>query len=159
MDKSAASVGDIAQQIIKDADILYEFVLKYSASMYLPIDYGTGDKLNMIEAHLLTYIDEHPGITGTELAKLWNRTKGAISQQVKKLVSRGYVRKEKQDGNAKIILLYVTEKGRQISLAHKMHDVVDITQTLQILSKTCTIDEIMAFYKVVSGYVSILDEE
>lgn len=159
MAEAALSMGDITQKIIKDADILYEFVLKYSASMNLATDYGTGDRLNMVEAHLLTYIEEHPGITGSELAKLWNRTKGAISQQMKKLVDRGFVVREKQPGNAKNILLYVTDKGRSISLAHKMHDYADITHTLQDLLKTCTLDEICAFYKVMGAYVDLLDED
>lgn len=159
MAEAALSMGEVTQCIIKEADVLYEFVLKYAASMNLAQDYGTGDMLNMVEAHLLTYIEEHPGITGSELAKLWNRTKGAISQQVKKLVDRGFVVRSKQPGNDKNILLHVTEKGRSISLAHKMHDYAEITSTLQTLLKTCTLDEVQTFYKVVGAYVDILDEE
>ena len=158
MEKNETSLASMTQKIIKDADVLYEFVLKYAASMNLSKDYGTGEKLNMIEAHLLTYIDDHPGITGSELARMWGRTKGAISQQIKKLVSRGLVVRKKQSNNAKTILLYVSKKGKEVSFAHKMHDMQDIAQTLAFLLSTCSLDEIAAFYKVMRSYISILDE-
>lgn len=155
---NGTSMGDITQHILKEADILYEFVLKYGSIMYVSKDYGTGDRLNMIEAHLLTNIEENPGITGTELAKMWNRTKGAISQQIKKLIARGFVYGEKQPNNAKNIGLYVTSKGMEISLNHKLHDYADITQTVKDLSKTCTMEEITTFYKVMREYSKLLDE-
>ena len=117
-----------------------------------------GVNLNTASTHLLTYIDDHPGITGSELARMWGRTKGAISQQIKKLVSRGLVVRKKQSNNAKTILLYVSEKGKEVSFAHKMHDMQDIAQTLAFLLSTCSLDEIAAFYKVMRSYISILDE-
>lgn len=159
MTEAPLSMGEITRRIIRESDVLYEFALKFAASMNIAKDYDTGDKLNMVEVHLLTYIEEHPRITGSELAKLWNRTKGAISQQVKKLAERGLVVREKQPGNAKNILLSVTEKGRRVSLAHKMHDYAEITGILQTLLKTCTLEEVLTFYKVAGAYVDILDSE
>lgn len=159
MTEASLSMGEVTRHIIQESDVLYEFTLKFAASMNVAKDYGTGDKLNMVEVHLLTYIEEHPRITGSELAKLWNRTKGAISQQVKKLVDRGFVVREKQPGNAKSILLNVTEKGRGVSLAHKMHDYEETAGILRTLLKTCTLDEVLTFYKVVGAYVDILDKK
>ena len=40
-----------------------------------------------------------------------------------------------------------------------MHDYAEITSTLQTLLKSCTLDEVQTFYKVVGAYVDILDEE
>ena len=37
----------------------------------------------MMEIHTLTYIDDRPGITATELSKLWHKSKSAISQTIK----------------------------------------------------------------------------
>ena len=158
VEKDKVSVSDLTQKIVKEADVLYEFVLKYAVSMNISKDYGTGDKLNMIEAHLLTYIEDHPGITGTELAKMWGRTKGAISQQMKKLVSRGLIVRKRQSNNAKTILLYVSDKGKEVSYAHKMHDMKEIAQTLTFLLTTCSLDEIASFYKVMRAYIIMLDE-
>lgn len=39
-------------------------------------DYGVGEKFHSVEVHILSYIAEKPGITVTELAYDWNRTKG-----------------------------------------------------------------------------------
>ena len=43
------------------------------------IDYGDGEKLYPVEAHILGSIAEHPGTFVTELAQEWNRTKGACA--------------------------------------------------------------------------------
>lgn len=155
---NALPLHNIVSSIIAEADKMYEFIIKYSNSMNLPHDYGTGEKLNMIEAHLLTYIDDHPGVTPGQLAKLWIRSKGAISQQMKKLENRGLIEKRKQEGNNKTVYLYTTEQGREISMAHKIYDINDITSTLKILLQTCTMEEIAAFYKVIGAYVTLLDE-
>lgn len=152
------AVADITREIVANADSLYEFVTKYSAYMATTNDYGTGEWVSMVEVHLLTHIEENPGVTPTQLAKLWVRTKGAISQQVKKLEEKGLVEKRKLEGNAKTVRLYPTPKGAELSAAHKLYDMADITQTLQLLLKTCTIQEISAFYKVIKAYDQLLDQ-
>ena len=67
-----------------------------------------------------TYIEEHPGITVTELAEEWVRTKGSISQVIKNLDENGYIIKKKEGNNNKNVHLYPTSKGVELSLAHKM---------------------------------------
>lgn len=150
------ALSEIVQKAYQKADLLYEFVIKYNDMMVQPRDYGTGELLNMMEIHLLTHIDETPGITVSELAFMWNRTKGAISQQVKKLEDKGYIKKVKHETNGKIVLLYTTEEGQKLSNAHKHYDIVDIMQTMKLLMNKCTIEEIDVFYKVVGEYIKIL---
>ena len=152
------SLSEISHKTYLKADLLYEFVVKYSDMMQETHDYGTGALLNMIEVHLLTYIDQNPGITSTELAKMWNRTKGSISQQVKKLETNGYIEKVKHESNGKLILLYTTSTGKKLSSEHMHYDIIDIMQTMRLLLHNCTIEEIDAFYKVVGEYIKILDE-
>jgi DNA-binding MarR family transcriptional regulator len=152
-------LSEISKKTYLKADLLYEFVIKYSDMMRETHDYGSGELLNMIEIHLLTYIDQNPGITVSQLARMWNRTKGSISQQVKKLEMNGYIQKVKHDTNGKLILLYATPSGKKLSAEHMHYDIVDIMQTMRLLLRNCTMEEIDAFYRVIGEYIKILDEE
>ena len=151
-------LSEISQKIYNKADLLYEFVIKYSSMMQETHDYGTGELLNMIEVHLLTYIDQNPGITVSQLAGLWNRTKGSISQQVKKLEKNGYIHKVRHESNGKLVLLYATPNGKMLSAEHMHYDIVDIMNTAQRLLRTCTTEEIDTFYKVLAEYIKLLGE-
>lgn len=141
------------------ADKLYKFVLLYSDYIHTQRDYGTGQEIGMIEVHTLTYIEENPGTTITELAKDWNKTKGAISQTVKKLVEGGLVTRKMKENNSKTVLLYATEEGTRLSIAHKMYDLADIAQTTEELMMKCTAEEIDTFYKVIDVYITLLKQD
>lgn len=154
---SESSFIDQTFQVMNDRhNVIYEFVMRYNDYIYSEHDYGNGDPLTMIEAHTLTYIEDHPGTTVTELTNYWHKTKGAISQIVSKLESLGLVKKEKKEGNAKNVCLYVTKCGFQISRAHKLYDTLDITKTLSEIQKECTPAEIDTFYKVISVYYKVI---
>ena len=105
----------------------------------------------MVEVHTLTMLADAPGITVSALSKMWSRTKGAVSQNVTKLEKKGLVFRRRDENNAKIIHLYVTEEGEKLSTAHKMYDNVDIMQTQRDLLKSCTIEEVDAFFKVLDA--------
>lgn len=87
-----------------------------------PIDYGTGEVYNSVEVHTLSYIADYPGISASEIARDWNRTKGAVSQIIKKLASRGLISRHKKEGNDKTVCLYVTEEGEKLDAAHRAYD-------------------------------------
>ena len=57
-------------------NIIFKFVTAYTDYTKTARDYGTGEIINMVEVHTLTHIEENPGITVTEVALEWNRTKG-----------------------------------------------------------------------------------
>ena len=114
-------------------------------------DYGTGELVNMVEVHTLTAIEDNPGINVSELALMWNRTNGAISQTVTKLEKKGYIERRKMEGNAKVVLLFPSEKGVRLSQAHKFYDSVEVSKTMnELLLSGCTIEEIDAFFRVVT---------
>lgn len=152
------TMHDILKKLNEQSSSLYRFVLLYNDFINKPKDYGTGELINMVEVHILTAIEENPGITPTHLARMWNRTKGAISQTISKLEKKGYITKEKKQGNAKTILLFPTEKGIELSKAHKLYDTIDITRTFEYLIQECTISEIDSFYKVIGLFINLLDD-
>ncbi len=138
---------------------IYQFVIHYNDYILSRHDYGEGIPLTMIEMHTLTYIEDHPGVTITELANYWNKTKGALSQTVSRLEEKNLVKKIKEPNNAKNIHLHATELGIRLSKAHKLYDTVDIAKTMGELQQECTAEEIDSFYKVISVYNKIIKKD
>ena len=85
-------------------------------------DYGTGELYTSTEVHMVTRIEENPGITAARIAESTYRTKSAVSQMLSKLEAKGLIRKEKDPGNGKQQLLYVTPKGEHLSQCHRSYD-------------------------------------
>ena len=104
------------------ADISDRFQ-QVGASYYTDLhDYGTGELYTSAEVHMITRIEENPGITATRIAEITNRTKSAVSQMISKLEGKGLIQREKDPNNGKQYFLYVTPKGRHLSLCHKAYD-------------------------------------
>lgn len=139
------------------ANIIYKFVMTYNDYIKTAHDYGTGEVINMVEVHTLTVIEENPGITVTEVALEWNRTKGAVSQIIAKLEKRGLIIRKKESGNAKNVHLYVTDRGELLSKAHKAYDIKELTWADKTLHNSFTTEEIDVFYKVMQQYTELLD--
>lgn len=138
---------------------VYKFVKIYNDYANEPRDYGTGEKVNMLSVHIMSDIEEHPGITVTELAEEWFRTKGSISQVIKQLDENGYIIRKKEGNNNKNIHLYPTGKGAELSLAHKMYDARSLKNTLEFFTRHCSEEELTAFYKVLECYTMLLRQK
>ena len=89
-------------------------------------DYGTGELYTSTEVHMVTRIEENPGITAARIAESTYRTKSAVSQMLSKLEAKGLICKEKDPNNGKQQLLYVTPKGKHLSLCHKAYDETNV---------------------------------
>ena len=83
------------------SNLIFDYSLRYADRNMKLKDYGTGELYSPVEAHLLEKIYFNPGITVTELAKKSNRSKGAISQVVTKLIDKGLVIKTSQEFHKK----------------------------------------------------------
>lgn len=149
--------GTIFENLNRKADMLYKFVTLYIEYMNKPKDYGTGELVNMVEVHILTIIEENPGINVTQLSKMWNRTKGAVSQTINKLEKKGYITRQKSSENAKVVLLFPTERGIELSKSHKLYDKNEVTDTFEYLIRKCSLEEIDIFYKVINEYITLLE--
>lgn len=85
-------------------------------------EYGDGEKYTAIEAHMMNYIDDHPGCTVTEIARKWNRSQSSVSQIVRKLKKRELLYFVENEDNATIRNMYLTEKGKRATFYHKRFD-------------------------------------
>lgn len=140
-------------------DVLYEFVIKFSDLMQQHQLYGAGVSLSMIERHLLKVIGKYPGITASRIAGMWNRTRGALSPQVKKLELNGYIKKRKHIFNEKTDQLYLTTLGEKINDEHLRTDAFTARRQTQRLLRTCSVEEVAAFRKVMHEYTKLLDDD
>lgn len=147
---------ELFHKMTEHTNQVYKFVKIYNDYANAPRDYGTGEKVNMLSVHIMSDIEEHPGITVTELAEEWVRTKGSISQVIKNLDENGYIIKKKEGNNNKNAHLYPTSKGVELSLAHKMYDARNLKNTLDFFTQYCTEEELTAFYKVLGYYTMLL---
>lgn len=118
-------------------------------------DYGVGEKFHSVEVHILSYIAEKPGITVTELAYDWDRTKGAISQIIKKLEKKGLIYREKEPGNKKKTGLYATENGEQLNAAHQEYDTRNYEGFLEIVKKYYSEEEIQNAFSFMETWIKL----
>ena len=84
-----------------------------------PRGFGTGQRLSSTEIHLIEVIGENEGLGVTDLARTLDVTKGAISQNLKRLESKGLVVKRTDPDNRARVLVGLTEKGRTAFYAHR----------------------------------------
>ncbi len=140
------------------SDLSFRYTMYSYEEAMKPKDYGTGEKYSLTEVHTVTHIEEHPGITVTQMAEELGRTKSAISQIItklekKKLVYRAY---GKEDG--KKVFLSVTPSGRELSIAHKQYDIKNVIEFQNELRKHFSEEELDTFYRVMEMHL-IIEEE
>lgn len=150
--------NEFYKKINENITVLYEFVLAYNDYMNTKRDYGTGEELSMTEAHVLTDIADNPGITVTELSKLWNKTTSALSQTVRKLIKKDLIYRVNSEEDAKIFMLYPTQKAIEFSIAHKKYDIIDIIKTNKRLLKIFSDQDLIIFHNVMKEYTKLLKE-
>ncbi|MGE5415783.1 MAG: MarR family winged helix-turn-helix transcriptional regulator [Acidobacteriota bacterium] len=84
-----------------------------------PRSFGTDMVLHPSEIHSVDVIGRNQGINVTELAKKLGVTKGAVSQMLSKLTRKGLVKKARDAGNDKEVILELTDDGRIAFAGHQ----------------------------------------
>lgn len=158
LDKDVGLNNEVFKKLNEDHNKLYRFVLDYHDYIYSSRDYGTGDILSMMEAHVLIDIVDSPGTTVTELAKVWDRTASAISQTVRKLMKKGYVYRENSIQDAKVFFLYPTESAKEFAEAHKKFDTRNILRSMKMLREDFSEEELEIFFSIIDKYSDILKQ-
>lgn len=128
---------------------IYEVSRNISSYESIPRKYGTDDELYMVEAHTINLIGEKIKTNTSELAKLTNKTKGAISQMVYKLIKKDLVLKYKNPINSREVIIELSEKGKQVFQHHKKLDKMEYTKILNQLDEFST-EDFIKFIKISS---------
>lgn len=91
-------------------DLFLKILHLYSVINRKPKDYGTGDLLYFAEIHTISVVAMNREINMTRLAEIMGVSKGAISQTIRKLVSKNLILKSNIT-NKKEVNLKLSEKG------------------------------------------------
>jgi len=139
--------------IYEASDILHNAGNLHTSTVHL--DYGTGEKFTSTEVHTLSYIVDNPGISVTQLANDTGKTKGAISQMVKKLVEKDLIRRVGSPVSDRTAQLYATEAGMTLHTAHKQYDTISFGKGYKALCEMYTPDEVNAAWVILDSWVKI----
>ncbi len=135
-------------------DILHQVSAMYSGTKK-PHDYGTGDSFTSTETHLVKCVGDHPGITVTQIAYDYAKTKGAISQILKKLIGKDLIRQvPSEEPGDKRIFLYLTPRGEQLNANHISYDEVHAGETMDLVRKMHTSQEIDIAFDVLQSWLT-----
>ncbi len=93
-------------------DIFLRLVHKINALEKAPVEHGKDFRLYHSERHMLDKVGDNPGMNVTEFARAVGVTKGAISQVISKLETKGLVRRYKKSSNDKEVFIELTSLGR-----------------------------------------------
>lgn len=111
---------------MRDYEMILEqverMIHKYNQKEHIKQQYGADVLLTQTEIHLIRAIGVEPGIGVKKLAQKQGVTDGAISQMIRKLVSKGLViKRTSQESEAKIELT-LTDSGKLcFEEHHKYH--------------------------------------
>lgn len=108
---------------------------KYMLYESQPRDFGIGFPLTQNEIHTIVIVCQNEGISLGELARERAVTKGAMSQLVSRLVSKGLISKEVAEHSASYVALYPTELGRKANENHaRAHSTMGATIDRQLFA-------------------------
>lgn len=142
---------------VEAVDIIHQVANLYITTK-IPRDYGTGEEYTSVEVHTLKHIADKPGITVTELAKFDAKTKGAISQILKKIENKGLIFREPAPGNDNRCYLYLTEKGAKLDQAHRKYDQRSFGESMDQVRRMFTDDEVNTAFYVLENWLEIRRE-
>ncbi len=91
-----------------------------------PQKFGTQELLSQTEIHLIEIIGDIEGLSVTDISKYLGITKGAVSQSLKRLETKGFTLKETDPQNLSRAIVMLTAKGQTAYWAHKhWHETMD----------------------------------
>ena len=150
---SLSSESNVFHHLYEQARLLYNFASLMTTHSNHKNCSELAPTLTMTEVHL-----EQAGVGVSELGRLNLKTRGAISQMVKKLEQAGMITKSVNEQHARILDLHLTPLGLAIAREHAEFDVKALTNTLNQLLDKCSMEEIDHFYKVLQCYNDILTQ-
>lgn len=158
MQENKTPINQVLRRVNHRVGALYDFLMVAGSIINNLEITSHGHRLTILEIRIIMIIKESPGITATDICKRWCRTRGAISQMLKKIEQKGFIYREKDPQNDRIHCLYVTDWGVDAVNEYTIKDFQDDTYIVRHLLESCTEDELRAFYKVVDCYRQVLQD-
>ena len=91
-----------------------------------PKKFGTDELMSHSAIHLIEIIGDTEGLSVTDISRYIGITKGAVSQNLKKLETKGFTTKKIDPENLSRTIVMLTSKGQAAYWAHKhWHETMD----------------------------------
>lgn len=91
-----------------------------------PRSFGIDEDLHSSQIHMIEVIGQNRDFSVSDVAANLGVTKGAASQTMKKLESKGLIRKDPDPSNSSRMLVTLTNKGKVAYFAHEhWHETMD----------------------------------
>ena len=148
-----------ADTLASAMELVYTFVMESHDNYLTARDYGTGEKINMVEIHILTLIADHPGIISSEVARMWNRTRSAATQNINRLCQKGWVEKRRDAQNRRYLRLYATPEGQRLSDLHKAYDHREMLRVSQELSLRFSVEQLASALEILKAGLAIIEQD
>lgn len=116
-------------------ETVYEYARKISEYESIPRKYGTEDEIYMVEAHTINLVGDKNKTNVSELAELTNKTKGAISQMIERLIKKGMATKSRNPLDNREVIIELTDKGKIVYNFHKKLDQKEYRRLLKDLEE------------------------
>ena len=138
---------------IEIADIVHQVTELYQIIWGERKDYGTGEIYGTEDVHFLKQVADYPGKDISYLAKLSMKTEDQMKERILRLVDMGLLEKSK-DGEAGDIYS-LTEKGRQLDLAHRTYDRIHFGESMNPVRTMYTEEEIDIAFEILETWLGI----
>ena len=139
----------------KGFEVFTKMFMKYDIFGKKPLEIGKGIKMNAASVHTIEAIGKGYAKTVTSLSDYFMVTKGAVSQVVSKLYKDGYIKKIQGTNN--IVILELTDIGKQALKSHDKYNVV-MVEKIQVIENKYSKKEIESFLNILSEIDSIFGE-
>ena len=100
-----------------------------------PEEGGRPLRYNPVDYALLHRIEQHPGCTGSDLARWVGIARTTVQSALDRLEKQGLVEKLVETPNAKARQLHLTKTGRQMRARIRSHDLANMAALLAPLSR------------------------
>lgn len=120
---------DLFLKLIEAFDKGCKYVDDYNALLH---NYG-GVIMYQAESQFIRQIGLNPGITITELAAIFDKTKSACSQLMRRMKEKGWIYQERNKENNREFRLFLTEAGQKIYVNHREFEDACYQRTINML--------------------------
>lgn len=138
-------------------ETIYELSRHISSYESIPRKYGSDDDLFMVEAHTINLIGDKTQTNISELSRLTNKTKGALSQMVDRLIKKDMLTKTKNPLDNREVIIQLTKKGKVVYDFHKELDKVNYRELLKGLEQFNE-EDFIKYEKISSILLGLMQE-
>lgn len=114
IDLSTEELISTHQDLVGLTQGMGDFVELYNKLVFSNSVFESDSTEDIFDARVLQVVSNEPGITASEIRKIWNKSPAFMSRTLRKLEDQGLITREIDDDNRIYLKIYTTQKGDQV---------------------------------------------